>query len=68
MNHHCAMISSEITGLPCLALVGEDAPNPEEIGGSGKFRGRVEWVEGKDILMKTWGREEVWDVEQSEGA
>lgn len=50
-----------------LGSARDDAPNPEEIGGSGKFRGLVEWVEGKDILMKTWGREEVWDVEQLEG-
>ena len=42
----------------------EDAPNPEETGGPRGFRGLVGWVE-----ISSWrpgGREEVWDMEQSE--
>jgi hypothetical protein len=50
-----------------LASVREDVPNPKVIRGLRVFRGRVGWVVGgRDFLMETEDREEVWDVEQSE--
>jgi hypothetical protein len=53
-----------------LGSVRGDAPNPKETGGSREFRGLVRWgARGGEILMemRTGSREEVWDVEQSEG-
>jgi hypothetical protein len=36
-------------------------------GGPREFRGLVGWgLGGREILMETGGREEVWNVEQSE--
>ena len=52
-------------GLLSLGSVREDAPNPQENGGPGSLE--VGKGRGGDILMETGDREEVWDVEQSEG-
>jgi hypothetical protein len=43
----------------------DDAPNPQETGGSREFRDQVGWA----VEASTWrqrGGKEVWGVEQSE--
>ena len=46
-------------GLPGLGSVREDVPNPQETGGSRKFRGLVVWGCGVKTGVR---REEVSDV------
>ena len=53
-------------GLPGLCSFRDDAPNPQETGGPREFRGQVGWGMGHPRGDRV-GREEVWDVEQSEG-
>ena len=51
-----------------MSSVREDIPNPQETGGPREFRGVVGW--GLGVGTSSWrqgSREEVWDVEQSEG-
>ena len=43
------------------------APNPQETGGPGEFRGQVRWGLWGHPHGDRWGGQEVWDVEQSEG-
>jgi hypothetical protein len=45
-----------------------DAPNPQETGVPRVFRGQGIWgMEDGDILVKSEGWEEVWDIEHSQG-
>ena len=41
-----------------------DVPNPQETGGPKEFRGQVAWGIGTS-MWRQGGREDVWDVEQS---
>jgi hypothetical protein len=51
-----------------MGLVREDAPNPQETRDPREFRGLVGWGLGAgDILMETGDKEEVWNVDPSEG-
>jgi hypothetical protein len=52
--------------MPSVSLVREDAPNPQVTGGAREFRGLLGGG-CMDILVEIGGREELWDVEQSEG-
>jgi hypothetical protein len=55
-------------GLLGLCSSRDDVPNPQETGGLREFRGLVGWgLWGGNILLETVGKEEVWDVKQSEG-
>jgi hypothetical protein len=53
-------------GLPGLCSFRDDAPNSQETGGPRVLIFLVGSGGDGVILMKTWDREEVWDVQQSE--
>ena len=53
--------------LPGLHLFRDDAPNSQDTGGSREFRDQEEWGWGHPHEDRGVG-EEVWDVDQSEGA
>jgi hypothetical protein len=54
-------------GLPDLCSFRDDAPNPQETGGSKEIRGQLGWGMGAIHLEMGWGGEEMWDVEKSVG-
>jgi hypothetical protein len=53
-------------GLSHLCSFRDDAPNPQETGGPGEYRGQM----GFGVGISTWrqgGGDEAWDMEQLEG-
>jgi hypothetical protein len=53
-------------GLLDLFSFRDDAPNSQETGGPKELRGQVGWGVGVSTLIQG-GREELWDVKQTEG-